>query len=200
MGVGAADDVGPRLRVKLLRDPNELEAILGRQDGLRDGDGVQGQRQRGRPRADCGGRPSRSSLIFGPCRYTAKPGAQPDPPAAGDDYREARSTVNGNNSSGWCRRTPRACRRLGRGHVLELARPLSPHDLGPEIVEALLPRDRGLPAGLAGDAVDRGARVDRPAADCVRPGRDSRGPCGRSAESVVRARRRTCREWPVPTW
>ena len=40
VGIGAADDVGPGLRVKLLRDPDELEAILRRQDGLRDGDRV----------------------------------------------------------------------------------------------------------------------------------------------------------------
>ena len=41
-----ADDVRPRLRVKGLGDPDELEAILRRQDSLRDGDHVQGHREK----------------------------------------------------------------------------------------------------------------------------------------------------------
>ena len=44
-GIRAADDVGPGLRVKLARDPDELEAVLRRQDRLGDGDRVEDTRK-----------------------------------------------------------------------------------------------------------------------------------------------------------
>ena len=67
VGIGPADDVGPRLRLELPRDPDELEAILRRQKWSARWRPRGGSPRKGRPRADYGGRPSRSSLISRPC-------------------------------------------------------------------------------------------------------------------------------------
>ena len=53
--------------------------------------------------------------------------------------------------------------RLRRRDLVRASRPLAGVDLAPEIIEALLPRDRRLPVGVRRDAVNVGARVGGPA-------------------------------------